>query len=325
MLETLGRYRILERIGAGGVGELYRARDTAHGRTVALRVVREDLVADAQRHARFLEDARKTAALSHPSIATVFETGEDQGRLFLASEYVPGQTLRAAIGGHAINPRRAVAFAAQIADALAEAHFAGIVHGDIRPDNVIVTPKGNAKVIDVGLAAWTLGGAARARAGRATTTTALQDGVVARTAPYMSPEQALGEPVDFRTDIFSLGVVLFEMLTGRVPFLASAATEVTEEAVHGPLVAPTTLNRSLPPEIDTVVDRMLAKSPADRYESAETAAAALRSIGAILDARGPAAPPSAARAPNRSSGIGWFVAAVILAAIAALVWFATRV
>ena len=177
----------------------------------------------------------KSATLSHPSIATVFETGEDQGRLFLASEYVPGQTLRGAIGGHAINPRRAVAFAAQIADALAEAHFAGIFHGDLRPDNVIVTPKGNAKVIDIGLAAWTAGGAARARAGRATTATALQDGVIARTAPYMSPEQALGEAVDYRTDIFSLGVVLFEMLTGRVPFLASAATEVTEEAVHGPL------------------------------------------------------------------------------------------
>jgi len=118
MLETIGQYRILDRIGAGGVGELYRARDTRHGRTVALRVVRQDLVEDSQRLARFLEDARKSATLSHPSIATVFETGEDQGRLFLASEYVPGQTLRGAIGGHAINPRRAVAFAAQIDNTL---------------------------------------------------------------------------------------------------------------------------------------------------------------------------------------------------------------
>src|SRR5688572_3387395 len=168
MLETVAHYKILDRIGSGGVGELYRARDTRHGRTVALRVVRQDLLADAQRHARFLEDARKTAALSHPNLATVFDTGEDQGRLFLASEFVPGQTLRGAIGGHAINPRRAVAFAAQIADALAEAHFAGIVHGDLKPDNVIVTPKGNAKVVDLGLTGWTAGGAARARAGAAT-------------------------------------------------------------------------------------------------------------------------------------------------------------
>jgi serine/threonine-protein kinase len=119
--------------------------------------------------------------------------------------------------------------------------------------------------------------------------------------------------------------VLFEMLTGRVPFLAAAATEFTEEAVHGPLVAPTMLNRALPSEIDAVVEQMLAKNPAERYESAETAAAALRSVGAILDARGPAAPPPAVRTAKRSSGIGWMAVAVILAAIAALIWFATRV
>jgi serine/threonine-protein kinase len=286
--------------------------------------VREDLLADVQRRARFLEDARKTAALSHPSIATVFETGEDQGRLFLASEYVPGQTLRGAIGGHAINPRRAVAFAAQIADALAEAHFAGIIHGDLRPDNVIITPKGNAKVLDIGLAIWTAGGAARARAGLATTTTALQDSFIARAAPYMSPEQALGEAVDFRTDIFSLGVVLFEMLTGRVPFLASAATEITQEAVHGPLVSPTTLNRSLPSEIDPIVERMLAKDPADRYESVATVAAELRSVAAILDARGSAPARPVAGAPNRSSKTALIAAAVIVAGMAALIWFATQ-
>jgi serine/threonine protein kinase len=325
MLETVAHYKILDRIGSGGVGELYRARDTRHGRTVALRIVRPELLADAQRHARFVEDARKTATLSHPSIATVFETGEDQGRLFIASEYVPGQTLRAAIGGHAINARRALAFAAQIADALAEAHFAGIVHGDLKPDNVIVTPKGNAKVLDLGLAVWTAGGAARARAGGATTSTALQDGHVARTAPYMSPEQALGEAVDHRTDIFSLGIVLFEMLTGRVPFLASSATEATHEAVHGPLVPPTTINRSLPSEIDAIVERMLAKSPADRYESATTVAAELRSVAAILDARGAAQPLPTPRASTRSSRTAWIVAVAMLAAIATLIWFATRV
>jgi serine/threonine protein kinase len=325
MLESVAHYRILDRIGSGGVGDLYRARDTRHGRTAALRIVRPELLADAERRARFVEDARKTATLSHPSIATVFETGEEDGRLFIASEYVPGQTLRGAIGGHAINPRRALAFAAQIADALAEAHFAGIVHGDLKPDNVIVTPKGNAKVLDLGLAAWTAGGAARARAGGATTTTALQDGLVARTAPYMSPEQALGETVDHRTDIFSLGVVLFEMLTGRVPFLASSATEATHEAVHGPLTPPTALNRSLPPEIDAIVERMLAKKPADRYESAATVAAELRTVGAMLDARGAAQPVPTPRAATRSSRAAWIVALAALAAIAALVWLAARV
>jgi serine/threonine-protein kinase len=176
----------------------------------------------------------------------------------------------------------------------------------------------------MGLAVWTEGGAARARAGLATTTTALQDGLVARTAPYMSPEQALGEAVDYRTDIFSLGVVLFEMLTGRVPFLASAATEVTQEAVHGPLIPPTTLNKSLPAEIDTIVERMLAKNPAERYESAATAAAELRAVSKILESRPAPPPPAPARASRRSSKAGWIAVVAALAAIAVLIWFATQ-
>ena len=155
-------------------------------------------------------------------------------------------------------------------------------------------------------------------------TTALQDGVVARTVAYMSPEQALGEAVDYRTDIFSLGVVLFEMLTGRVPFLASAATELTQEAVHGPLVPPTTLNKSLPAEIDAIVERMLAKNPAERYESAATAAAELRAVSKILEARPAAPPPRPVRSSKRSSSAGWIAVVAILAAIAALIWFAAR-
>jgi serine/threonine-protein kinase len=325
MRETLGHYKILDRIGAGGIGELYRARDTRHGRTVALRIVRPDVLADADRRARLLHNATVSEALSHPNIAALYEAGEDQGQLFIASEYVPGQTLRAAIGGRPLNARRAIAFAAQVADALADAHAAGVFHSDIKPDNVMVTPKGNTKILDMGLSVWTAGGAARARAGRATIAAAMQDQVVGRTAPYISPEQALGEEVDHRTDIFSLGAVLFEMLTGREPFKASTAAELTQEIVYGPLAAPSSLVKSLPAEIDPIVERMLAKRPADRYESAATVAAELRSVLAILDRRDAASEaPIIVRGADPRSGAGWLVVVAILAAVAALVWFASR-
>jgi serine/threonine-protein kinase len=325
VLETLGHYKILDRIGAGGLGDLYRARDTRHGRTVAVRVVRPELLADAAERERLLDNARAGSALSHPSIATLYEAGEDQGQLFLASEYVPGDTLRSVIGGRPLNPRRALELAAQIADALAEAHAAGILHGDIKPDTVIVTPKGNAKVLEMGLTLWTAGGAARARAGRITTAAAAQDAVVGRTAPYLSPEQALGSDVDYRTDIFSLGVVLFEMLTGRVPFEASTPSDVTQEVVSGPLAAPSALNRAVPAEIDPIVERMLSKSPGDRHASAATVAAELRAVVVALDYRSGAGKPAVpVRTQTGRSGAGWIITVAILAAIAALIWFATR-
>jgi serine/threonine protein kinase len=326
MRETLGHYKILDRIGAGGIGELYRARDTRHGRTVALRIVRPDVLADPDRRARLLHNATVSEALSHPNIAALYEAGEDQGQLFIASEYVPGQTLRATIGGRPLNARRAIAFASQVADALADAHAAGVFHSDIKPDNVMVTPKGNTKILDMGLSVWTAGGAARARAGRATIAAAMQDQVVGRTAPYISPEQALGEAVDHRTDIFSLGAVLFEMLTGREPFKASTAAELTQEIVYGPLAAPSSLVKSLPAEIDPIVEQMLAKRPADRYESAATVAAELRSVLAILDRRDAAseAPIIVPGADPRSGAAGWLIVVAILAAVAALVWFASR-
>jgi serine/threonine-protein kinase len=325
MRETLGHYRILDRIGAGGIGELYRARDTRHGRTVALRIVRPDVLADPDRRARLLHNAKVSEALSHPNIAALYEAGEDQDQLFIASEYVPGQTLRAAIGGRPLSARQAIAFASQIADALADAHAAGVFHTDVKPDNVMVTPKGSTKILDMGLSVWTAGGAARARAGRTTTAAAMQDQVVGRTAPYISPEQALGEEVDYRTDIFSLGAVLFEMLTGREPFRASTAAELTQEIVYGPLAAPSSVVKSLPAEIDPIVERMLAKRPSDRYESAATVAAELRSVLAILDRRDAAsAVPIVVGGASQRSSAGWLIVVAILAAVAALVWFASR-
>src|SRR5919204_6023487 len=178
MLEALGHYRILDRIGTGRIGELYRARDTRLGRTVAIRVVAAAVADDRAHRDQLLDDARAAAALSHPNIATLYETGEDHGRLFLVFEFVPGKTLKRITAGGRLHPRRAVDLAAQIAGGLAEAHARGIVHRRITSGDIIVTPKQKAKLLDVGLAEWTAAAAEPNEAARQ------------ETAAYVSPEQA---------------------------------------------------------------------------------------------------------------------------------------
>ncbi|HEV2986526.1 MAG TPA: protein kinase, partial [Vicinamibacterales bacterium] len=320
MFETLGQYKILDRIGAGGMGEVYRARDTRLGRTVAIKVLTADLAGDQERRDRFLLEARATAALSHPNISALYEIGEDQGQLFLVFEFVPGETLKTAIAGRPLNPRRALDLAVQIADALADAHASGIVHRDIKPDNIIVTPKGNAKILDFGLAAWTSGGAEREHAA---TMMATGVGTTLGTVPYMSPEQALGEDADERTDIFSLGIVLFEMLTGKVPFTGTTSTAVALQIVQAPAPVPSSVNPSVPREIDVIVGRALSKSLDLRYESAATMAAELRSVAAILDVRSNMSEPAVstmANLPSRRSYGRSIAVAVLLACAAAGAW-----
>jgi serine/threonine protein kinase len=284
MFETLGHYKILERIGAGDMGEVFRARDTHHGRTVAVQVIVSDVAADPVQRARLIEDARIAAALSHPNIALLYESGEDQDQLFLVYEYVPGKTLKRTIGGAPLNPRRAVDLAVQIADALADAHAAGVVHRNLSSETIMVTPKGNAKVLDFGLAAWATRGA----------------------------EREQDETLHQRSDILSLGVVMFEMMTGRLPPAAAAP-------------APSTQNRSLPVELDPIVGRALAPDLNQRYESAATVAAELRSVGALLDQRSDAqeaAAPPVTMKPRGSSAGGWMWLLLLFAALAALAWYA---
>jgi serine/threonine-protein kinase len=318
MLEALGQYRILGPIGIGRMGELYRARDTRAGRTVALRVVADDIARDPARRGRYLKDARAATTLSHPNIAVVYEFGSDQGHLFVVSEYVPGETLKTAIAGRALNPRLALDHGIQLADALAEAHAAGVVHGDIRPDNIVVTPKGNAKFLDFGLGAWTGSGTARSEASAAL---AADIDAAPDTVAYMSPEQVLGEQVDYRTDIFSLGAVVFEMFTGAPPFSAPGAGALAVQIVQAPARAPSALNRALPPELDAIVLRMLGKSLDQRSDSAATVAAELRSVAAILDVREGSAEPLSVAVGTSSRPRGaslWIVCAVLAASILAL-------
>ncbi len=306
MFDTLGHYKILDRLGAGGIGDVYRARDTRLGRTVAIKVAAPAIAGDPARRAALLSDAHAAAALSHPNIAALYEIGEDQGELFLVFEFAPGETLKRTSAGRPLNSRRAIDLAVQIADALAEAHADGIIDGALAPDTIIVTPKGNAKILDVGLGAWTKNGAARPD------------------AAYMSPEQMAGESIDHRSDVFSLGVILFEILTGRLPFSDAAPSTPAIRAAHSPAPAWTTINGTLPAELGAIVSKALARQPDHRYDSMATMAAELRAVAAILDVRsGTTEPQSAspvALAPRRSIA-GPLTLTIIAALLATVVWW----
>lgn len=287
MIETLGHYKILDRIGSGSIGEVYRARDTRLGRTVAVKVVKRDAFRDDTQRRRLLEDARAAAALSHPHVAAFYEVGEDQGHLFLVSEFVPGHSLREVIGGRPINARRALELAAQVADGLAQAHAHGMAHGDIRAENIIVTPKGSAKVMEPAFAAWT-GDAAH----------------------HGAPLEASGD------DIFDLGVVLFEMLTGAAP-------RDPHGAVRSRLPAPSSLNRALPHEVDAIVARMVEADPAARYPAVAVAAADLRQLLMSLDEQKlPSEPVPVALTKSGESRVPWLLLVLGLVGAVALVWLA---
>jgi serine/threonine-protein kinase len=323
MLEKLEHYKILDWIGVGGIGEVCRARDVRHGRTVAIKMPGRHLIDDAGRRDEFLRDARAAAALSHPNIATLYDIGEDGDDLFLVYEFVTGESLKTAIAGRPLNVRRAIDLAIQVADAAAEAHAAGIVHRDLKPGNIVVTPKGHVKILDFGFSRWTNGGVERSRVAGST---ALEPhGLAMEAVTYMSPEQVRNESEDHRTDVFSLGIVLFEMLTGQPPFAGPTIADVARQIVETSPRAPSEMNSSVPRELDGIVARSLAVSPNDRYDAMATLAAELREVAVKLDKR--AATPEASRAVRvppprqmKTTNKGWIVAA-LLAALAAVAYF----
>ncbi len=218
----LGVYQLLERIGAGALGQVFRARDTVHGRTVAIKRVPAALTADAARLGLLSRTATNLSRVSHPGVAMLYECGVHDGELFVAHEFVPGQSITTLLGGRPIHPRRAVDLAIEMADALAALHAEQLTHGDLRPDNVIVTPKGHVKLIDAGLAAFTRGGSIRKSA--ATSLGALTGDSIA-VVRYLAPEEASGEGTDARSDLFALGLVLHEMLTGQPAFDRATADD----------------------------------------------------------------------------------------------------
>src|SRR5689334_10722468 len=222
-------YKIANRLGAGGMGEVYRAEDTRLGRQVALKFLPASYQYDPDRRARFMKEARAASALRSPYIAAIYDIGEQNGQMFLVMEYVEGELLATRIERRAIVAREAIDIAEQIADALDEAHNLGIVHRDIKSANLIWTPRGLVKMLDFGLAKVS---EVQGQSNSSDYTTPLGQqtaaGIVLGTVTYMSPEQSLGRAIDGRTDIFSLGIVIYEMLTGRLPFTGASATEIID-------------------------------------------------------------------------------------------------
>jgi serine/threonine protein kinase len=280
MLAALGHYKLLDGIGSGRMGELFRARDMRVGRTVAVRIVADHIAGHPEDRRHFVDDVRATAVLSHPNIAALYEIGDDQGHLFLVTEYVAGDTLRTVLAGGALTPRHAVGYGIQLADALADAHAHGILHQDIRPATIIIAPTAVATFTDVGLARWTAGGEARRRVPAALSG---QDGSPSETVRYMSPEQIRGEPPDHRADIFSLGAVLFEMLSGRPPFEAASFKALAAQILVAEPPSLRLINPTVPAELEALVVKMLAKDLDQRYETVVAVASELRAVAAIVD------------------------------------------
>jgi predicted Ser/Thr protein kinase len=257
--ETLGeRYALGDRLATGGMGSVYRARDTRLGREVAIKILKEEYAGDDRFVERFRREARAAAALAHPNIAGVYDYGEESGRHFIVMELVQGSDLARVMREEGpLPPERAQNIGTQIARALAHAHAAGVVHRDVKPANVIVSPSEVVKVTDFGIA--------RAQADSALTAT----GTVMGTAQYISPEQASGEKVGPRSDVYSLGIVLYEMVTGTVPFTGDSAVAIAMRHLKDDVPAPSTVNPAVPPQLDRIVAAATSKRPEDRFEAAE--------------------------------------------------------
>jgi len=272
--QQLGHYRILEKIGAGGMGEVYRAHDEQLDRDVALKVLPAHTLTDEIARARLLREARAAAALNHPHICTIHEVGEAGGQAYIAMELVEGQPLSALVPGQGLPVETVLRFGSQIADALAHAHERRIVHRDLKSANVVITPEGRAKVLDFGLAKR-LSGEELTEATTKSLASLTQAGALVGTVPYMAPEQLRGQPADARSDVWALGIVLYEMAAGRRPFQGQTGFELSSEILNQVLPP---LPPAVPTELGAVIERCLAKEPGQRYQQGREVRAALEAV-----------------------------------------------
>ena len=261
---TISHYSIVGKLGTGGMGVVYKAKDTRLDREVALKFLSDGMAQDQQALERFRREAKAASALSHPNICTVYDIGEESGKAFIVMEYLDGTVLKDLIGGHPMELDRVVEISCEIADALAAAHVKNIIHRDIKPANIFMSERGHAKVLDFGLAKIAVPG--REDSGF-TTLTVAQTGIAMGTLPYMSPEQLHGRQVDHRTDIYSLGAVLYEMATGQGPFVGDTTAELISSILRDTPKPVSGLRADLPMALERIIERCLAKQPAERYAS----------------------------------------------------------
>jgi len=314
--DSLGPYEILALLGAGGMGEVYRARDTRLDRMVALKILSAARMGDEERRRRFLREAKAASALNHANIVTIYDVGADKGMDYLAMELVPGKPLSQLIPRQGLPVHEILRYGEQIADALAKAHSAGIVHRDLKPANVMVTPEGQVKVLDFGLAK--VSERAAPGEGTATLTAAAhtEEGTVLGTAAYMSPEQAEGKAVDSRSDVFSFGAMLYEMATGQRAFRGDSQMSVLASVLREDPRPTGEVRVDLPPELERIIMRCLRKDPERRAQSMADLRVALAELREDSDSGKLKAPSRPVPAGSRRS-TAWLVAAVAAALLVA--------
>ena len=330
--ESLKQYSIESLLGRGGMGAVYRARDTRLNRAVAIKVLSADVTADPDRRRRFMREAQAAAAVTHPAIAQIYDVDEQDGVIFIAMELVEGKTARQLVAGRELDLLGALDVATQVAEGLGKAHEAGIVHRDVKSDNVMVTPEGHAKLLDFGLAKLVepevADGADAADTPTVGVSTAqTQAGMVLGTIAYMSPEQARGRAVDHRSDIFSLGVMIYELATGQMPFAGASPLDTMHAIAFEESRPVTEIKPGLPPDLQRIISRCLRKRPQDRYQSTRELADDLKRLRADTESGKTRALPLSQKVADwmsplrhvRLGGAAWIVGAVLVGAGAAIV------